>query len=328
MLISKADTFFVAGHKGMVGSALCRKLKNCGYQNIKTISRNEVDLRNKEKVDEWFQHNKPDVVLMAAGKVGGIESNRKSPTEFLLDNLKIQTNVIESSWKNHTRRFLFFGSSCIYPKFAEQPIREEELLSGSLEPTNDSYALAKIVGIKLIDSLRTQYGFDGISLMPTNLYGPGDNYHYTNSHVFAAFIRKFYMALKNKEDEVICWGSGSPYREFLHVDDLAAASIFVLENLNLDNKNAPKLENGNSLSYINVGTGIDLTIKELAKKISKAYGYYGKIIWDNSKPDGTPRKKLDISRLKSLGWSHKKSLDDGINEIVDLYSKEIYKKYL
>ena len=326
MLINKNDVFFVAGHKGMVGSALCRKLIKKGYSNVKTISRSEVDLRNKNKVDDWFSQNKPDVVLMAAGKVGGIGANKDSPTEFLLDNLKIQNNVIESSWKNNIRRFLFLGSSCIYPKFARQPIREEELLSGSLESTNDSYAIAKIVGIKLINSLRSQYGFDGISLMPTNLYGPGDNFHPINSHVFASFILKFHKALKQKEDQVICWGTGRPYREFLHVNDLADASIFVLENWNPNDEEAPKLDNGNLLSYLNVGTGIDLTIKDLAKKISKAYGYSGKILWDTSKPDGTLRKKLDISRLKSLGWCPKIALDDGINEVIDLYSSGINKK--
>ena len=326
MLINKDDVFFVAGHKGMVGSSLCRKLIKCGYKNIKTISRKQVDLRNKEKVDKWFTQNKPNVVLLAAAKVGGIKANNDMPTEFLLDNLNIQNNVIESSWKHNVKRFLFLGSSCIYPKFAQQPIKEEELLSGPLESTNDSYAIAKIAGIKLINSLRIQYGFDGISLMPTNLYGPGDNYHPINSHVFAALILKFHKALKQKEKEVICWGTGSPFREFLHVDDLADASIFLLENWNPNDKDSPKLDNGNLLSYLNVGTGLDLTIKELANKISWAYGYDGKIIWDCSKPDGTPRKRLNISRLKSLGWYPKISLDDGINEIVSLYSKEFKKK--
>ncbi len=324
MLISKDDSFFVAGHKGMVGSALCRKLKNHGYNNIKIISKNEVDLRSKVEVDEWFVHNKPDVVLMAAAKVGGIAANMNQPTEFLLENLKIQINLIESSWKNNVRRFLFLGSSCIYPKFANQPIKEEELLSGALEPTNDSYAIAKIIGIKLIHSLRIQYGFDGISLMPTNLYGPGDNYHPLNSHVFAALIQKFYMALKNNEKEVVCWGSGHPYREFLHVDDLAEASIFILENWDLNSVNSPKLDNGDLLSYLNVGSGLDITIKELAEKISRSFGFSGQITWDSSKPDGTPRKKLDISRIKSLGWSPKISLDQGINEAVELFSKKKY----
>ncbi|MDC3034858.1 GDP-L-fucose synthase [Prochlorococcus sp. AH-716-P05] len=322
MLIRKDDTFFVAGHKGMVGSALCRKLADYGYKNIKTISRTEVDLTNTEKVDEWFSCNKPDVVILAAAKVGGIQSNRDKPTEYLLDNIKIQNNVIESSWKHNTRRFLFLGSSCIYPKFANQPINEEELLSGPLEPTNDGYALAKIVGIKLIKSLRIQYGFDGISLMPSNIYGPGDNYHPINSHVLASFVRKFYKAFREKEEKVICWGSGSPYREFLHVDDLAEASIFALENWNPDCKNSPKLDDGNLLTYLNVGTGLDLTIKELAQKIAMAYGYDGKIIWDTSKPDGTPRKKLNISRIESLGWSPKISLDDGIAEVINLFSKK------
>ena len=322
MLINKTDTFFIAGHRGMVGSALCRKLISYGYKNILTVSRSELDLRDSQKVDKWFSKNKPSIVILAAAKVGGIESNKNQPTEYLIDNLKIQINVIESSWRHNTKRFLFLGSSCIYPKFANQPIKEEELLSGELEPTNDSYALAKIVGIKLVNALRNQYQFDGISLMPSNLYGPGDNYHPSNSHVLASFISKFHSAKNKKNEEVICWGSGSPYREFMHVDDLAEACIFALDNWNPDDINSPKLDNGNKLYYLNVGTGLDLTIRELAKKIAKAYDYSGKIFWDRSKPDGTPRKKLDISRLKSLGWSPKITLDYGIEELINLYPKE------
>ena len=290
-----------------------------GYKNIKTISRNNVDLRDTKSVKEWFKNNRPSVVILAAAKVGGIQANKNQPTEFLLDNLKIQNNVIESSWEFGVKRFLFLGSSCIYPKFANQPIREEALLSGTFEPTNEYYAIAKITGLKLIESLRMQYGFDGISLMPTNLYGPGDNYHPVNSHVFGAFIMKFHHALKNNEKKVYCWGSGSPFREFLHVDDLAEASLFVLENWNPDHPDSPRSDNGNKLSYLNVGTGLDLTIKELAQKISNAYGYKGEIIWDISKPDGTPRKKLDISRLEKLGWSSKISLEQGIKKVIESY---------
>ena len=325
MLISKDDVFFVAGHKGMVGSSICRKLIHYGYKNIKTITRHEVDLRDPEKVNNWFKENKPNVVILAAAKVGGIQANKNQPTEYLLENLKIQNNVIESSWKNNIKRFLFLGSSCIYPKHAKQPIKEEELLSGPLEPTNDGYSLAKIVGIKLIASLRNQYKFDAISLMPSNLYGPGDNYHPINSHVLASFIRKFYIAKVNNENKVICWGSGTPYREFLHVDDLAEASLFALENWNPEDPDAPKFENGEILSYLNVGTGIDLTIKELAEKISDSFGYSGEIIWDRSKPDGTPRKQLNISRLESLGWAPKINLDEGIRKVTEIYSKECQK---
>ena len=306
----------------MVGSAIYKKLKENGYHNIKTITKNNLDLRDKDKVDEWFSYSKPDVVILAAAKVGGIQANKNQPTEFLLENLKIQNNVIESSFKHNARRFLFLGSSCIYPKLANQPIKEDELLSGPLENTNDSYALAKIVGIKLIESLRTQYGFDGISLMPTNLYGPEDNYNLLNSHVFAAFISKVYKALINKEEKVTCWGSGNPYREFLHVSDLADAAIFLLERWDPNTNDAPKFDNGNLLTFLNIGTGLDITIKQLAEKIAKAYSYNGKISWDASKSDGTPRKKLDISRVKSLGWSPKISLNDGIKEVINSYSNK------
>lgn len=322
MLISKKDKYFVAGHKGMVGSAICKNLKLHGYENILTISSNDLDLRNHEKVKNWFKRNEPDVVILAAAKVGGIEANQKFPTEFLLDNIKIQNNVIENCWKNNVKRLLFLGSSCIYPKHAIQPIKEEELLSGTLEPTNESYALAKILGIRLCEVLRKQYNLDAISLMPSNLYGPGDNYHPNNSHVLAAFIRRFFEANIHEHKEVICWGTGNPYREFLHVNDLAEACIFALEKWNPESEESPKSDNGQPLYYLNVGTGVDLTIKELAKKISKLTNYSGKIIWDKSRPDGTPRKQLDITRIKELGWSPKIKLDDGLSQEIENFSKK------
>ena len=321
MLISKSDKFFIAGHKGMVGRAICKKLKDNGYHNILTISSKDLDLRDQEKVKNWFSNNEPDIVVLAAAKVGGIESNQRYPTEFLLDNIKIQNSVIENSWKSKVKRLLFLGSSCIYPKHAKQPIKEEELLAGELEPTNESYALAKILGIRLCQVLRKQYNFDSICLMPSNLYGPGDNYHQTNSHVLAAFIRRFHEASMLGSKEVVCWGTGDPYREFLHVNDLADACLFALEKWNPDRKDSPKLIDGKTLGYLNVGTGIDLTIKELALKVASLVDFKGRIIWDKSKPDGTPRKQLDISRIKSLGWEPKIKLDDGLNQEIKNYIK-------
>ena len=256
----------------------------------------------------------PTVVIIAAAKVGGILANSLYPTQFLLDNLKIQNNLIENSWQTGVKRLLFLGSSCIYPKFAHQPINEESLLTGQLEETNQWYGIAKIAGIKLCDALRKQYNFDAISLMPTNLYGPGDNYHPQNSHVMASFIRKFYEASINSSPTVKCWGTGSPLREFLHVDDLGDAVVFALENWDPSSKNAPKDENNNKLTTLNVGTGKDISIKELALKISNLLNYKGKIIWDKSKPDGTPKKLLNIQKIQSLGWDPKISLSEGIKK--------------
>ncbi len=316
-LLSKSDKIFVAGHKGMAGSAICRSLEKKGYKNIIKCSRKYLDLADINAVRDWYKINKPDVVILAAATVGGIQANNNFPVNFLLNNLKIQNNVIETSWKSGVKRLLFLGSSCIYPKFSKQPIKEEELLTGSLEPTNEWYALAKITGIKLCMALRKQYDFDAISLMPTNLYGPGDNYHLTNSHVLPAFIRRFDDALQRRDDNVTCWGSGSPMREFLHVDDLGDASVFVLE------KWKPSI---NEIKFLNVGTGIDLTIKELAEEVSLATQFKGKIIWDKSKPDGTPKKQLDISRLKNMGWNPKISLKEGLKNTVELYRAEKRRK--
>ena len=324
-LISKTDKIFVCGHRGMVGKAVFKALRRSGYSNIVTVNRSDLDLSYTEGVKDWFRENKPDVVILAAAKVGGIYANLNSPTEFLLENIKIQNNIIETSWKNNIKRFLFLGSSCIYPKYADQPIKEEELLSGYLEDTNKSYALAKIVGIQLCNSLRNQYGFDAISLMPTNLYGLGDNYDQINSHVMAAMIRKFYEAVTNSKDSITFWGTGKPFREFLNVDDLAYAIIFALEKWDPSAGNAPLDGNGRPLTHLNVGTGKDISIFDLAHKVSEIYKYKGNILWDKSKPDGTPKKLLDISRISELGWRPKITLEEGVSHTIDDYRKSFNK---
>ena len=311
-LINKDDRFFVAGHRGMAGSAICRALQRSGYDNLLTASRDVLDLLDLHAVQRWFEENKPTVVVLAAAKVGGIHANDTYPADFLLENLRIQTNVIETAWRSGVKRLLFLGSSCIYPKFAQQPIEEEALLTGALEPTNEWYAIAKIAGIKLCESLRKQYGFDAISLMPTNLYGPGDNYHPENSHVLPAFIRRFHEAKESGAQSVSCWGTGSPMREFLHVDDLGEACVFALENWQ---------PGSDDRQYLNVGTGVDLTIKELAESIANAMGFEGEILWDKSKPDGTPKKQLSVTNFKNLGWSSRISLGVGLEDTCSLYKK-------
>ena len=308
--ISKEDKVFIAGHRGMVGSAITRNLKNSGYLNLLTANRSELDLTDLNMVHNWYKDNKPEIVIIAAAKVGGILANSKFPTQFLLDNLKMQNNLIEGAWENGVKRLLFLGSSCIYPKFASQPITEESLLTDSLETSNQWYSIAKIAGIKLCEALNLQYGFDAISLIPTNLYGPGDYYHPENSHIIPALISKFDNAAINNLEKVVCWGSGSPFREFLYVDDLAEACIFVLENWK------PKKR---EIKFLNVGTGRDLKIKEIAEIISKKCGYDREIIWDNSKPDGTPRKLLDISKIISLGWKPRTSFDEGLSLTISNY---------
>lgn len=314
-LINQDDRFFVAGHRGMAGSAICRALKRSGYENLLTSSRDELDLLDLQAVQGWFADNKPTVVVLAAAKVGGIHANDTYPADFLLENLKIQNNVIETAWRSGVKRLLFLGSSCIYPKFAEQPIEEESLLTGALEPTNEWYAIAKIAGIKLCESLRKQYGFDAISLMPTNLYGPGDNYHPENSHVLPALIRRFYEAKESEAESVTCWGTGSPMREFLHVDDLAEACVHVLKNWKPDI---------NDVNYMNVGTGVDLRIFELAVAVADAVDFNGAIHWDNSKPDGTPKKQLDVTRMTQTGWSSRIKLEEGLRETIKCFL-EVYK---
>lgn len=311
-LINQYDRLFVAGHKGMAGSAICRSLRLNGYKNLLTASRDELDLLDLHAVQRWFAENRPNVVILAAAKVGGISANNTYPADFLLENLKIQTNVIETAWRSGVKRLLFLGSSCIYPKFAEQPIKEESLLTGALEPTNEWYAIAKIAGIKLCESLRKQYDFDAICLMPTNLYGPGDNYHPENSHVLPALIRRFHEAKQSGAESVTCWGTGTPMREFLHVDDLGNAVVFALENCSLQHED---------LNFFNVGTGKDISIRELARSIATEIGFHGKIIWDQSKPDGTPRKLLDVSQLRKYGWHAKISLEKGLKSTLDDFTR-------
>ena len=298
---------FIAGHRGMAGSAILRSLGQAGFNNVLTASRSELDLTDPLAVSAWFANNRPELVLLAAAKVGGILANDTYPADFLLENLKIQNNVIESAWRHGCRRLLFLGSSCIYPKFAEQPIREEALLTGALEPTNEWYATAKITGIQLCRALRKQHGFDAISLMPTNLYGPGDNYHPTGSHVLPALIRRFQEAKEQGLPSVTCWGTGSPRREFRHVDDLADAALHCLEHWH------PGPDEPN---HLNVGTGTDVTIRELAEQVAAAVGYQGEILWDTTKPDGTPRKLLDVGRLKDLGWTARIPLEEGLRSTV------------
>ena len=299
---------YVAGHRGMVGSSIVRQLKARGEKNIVVRTSNELDLRDRSAVNTFFENTKPDLVYLAAAKVGGIYANDTYPAEFLFDNLAIVSNVIDAAHKHKVKKLLFLGSSCIYPRLAPQPISEGDLLTGSLEPTNEPYALAKIAGLKLCDAYRKQYGCNYISAMPTNLYGPGDNYHPENSHVLPAFIRRFYEAVNNDVNQVECWGSGSAKREFLHVDDLSTALIFLMDNYN-------------SEGWVNVGTGVDLSIKELAETIAEIAGYKGDIVWDSSKPDGAPRKLLNVDKMSGLGWSSKITLTDGLKSVYEEYAK-------
>lgn len=321
-LIKPSDRIYVAGHRGMAGSAICRALSKEGYSNLLTSPRTDLNLLDEAAVKNWFEINKPNVVVVAAAKVGGILANKSYPADFLLENLKIQTNIIETAWRSSVRRLLFLGSSCIYPKLATQPIKEESLLTGALEATNEWYAIAKIAGIKLCQALRKQHGFDAISLMPANLYGPGDNYHPSSSHVMAALLRRFYEAHQNNTSSVTCWGSGTPRREFLHVDDLAAAVVFCLENWDPSSIRTPKDQSGDPLNYLNVGSGTDITIKDLAELIAEKIGFKGLINWDSSKPEGTPQKLLNASKLKSLGWEAKILTDNGITTTIENYPKE------
>ncbi len=297
--LEKNAKIFVAGHRGMVGSAILRKLQTEGYTKLITKTSSELDLRNQQAVADFFAVEKPDYVFLAAAKVGGIVANNTYRADFLYENLAIQNNVIHSAYVNGVKKLLFLGSSCIYPKLAPQPLKEEYLLTGPLEPTNEPYAIAKIAGIKLCDAYRDQYGCNFISVMPTNLYGYNDNYHPENSHVLPALIRKFHEAKTNGEQTVSIWGSGSPMREFLFADDLADACFFLMENYNEPN-------------LINIGTGEDLSIKDLALLVKEVIGFEGDLVFDTSKPDGTPRKLMDVSKLHSLGWKHQIELKQGI----------------
>ncbi len=309
--MNKQDKIFVAGHRGMVGSAIVRKLMAEGYENIVTKTSSELDLMNQSNVMQFFAEEKPQFVFLAAAKVGGIYANNTFRAEFLYNNLMIEANVIHAAHVHGTEKLLFLGSSCIYPKLAPQPLTEDSLLTGELEPTNEPYAIAKIAGIKLCESYRDQYGRNFISAMPTNLYGPNDNYDLQNSHVLPALIRKFHEGKINGLPEVEVWGTGSPLREFLHVDDLADACYFLMLNYN-------------EKEFVNVGTGTDLSIKSLAEMVKDIVGYQGQLVWNTSKPDGTPRKLMNVSKLESLGWKHQIDLKKGIemvySEFVEKYN--------
>ena len=309
------QNIFVAGHRGMVGSAIVRRLQTLGYTRIVTAGRDTLNLLDQQAVQAFFQEHKIDQVYLAAAKVGGIQANNTYPADFIYENLMIQANIIQAAHLNDVHKLLFLGSSCIYPKHAEQPMREEALLTGTLEPTNEPYAIAKIAGIKLCESYNRQHGRDYRSVMPTNLYGPHDNYHPQNSHVIPALLRRFHEAVKRGDDELVIWGTGTPMREFLHVDDMAAASIHVME---LDDATY-QANTQPMLSHINVGTGVDCTIGQLAKTIAEVTGFTGKLSFDTSKPDGAPRKLMDVSRLRSLGWQASISLEDGLKDAYDWY---------
>ena len=299
MGLNKDGKIYIAGHTGLVGSALWRELQRQGYTNLVGKTRDELDLMNTQAVNLFFENERPEFVFLAAAKVGGILANSKYPVDFLQDNLKIQLNIIEAAYKYGVKKLLFLGSSCIYPKYAPQPMKEEYLLTGALEPTNEWYAIAKIAGLKLCQAYRRQYGCNFISVMPTNLYGINDNYHPSDSHVLPAMIRRFYEAKESGTESVTCWGTGTPRREFLYVDDLANACLFLMNNYNDE-------------QIINIGCGYDITIKELSEIVADVIGYNGKINWDTSKPDGTPRKLLDCSRIFSMGWRPKYDLKTGV----------------
>lgn len=307
--IKKTDKVFIAGHRGLVGSALVRCLQANGYENLILKTRQDLDLGDADAVAGFFEQERPHCVIDAAAKVGGIHANNAYPADFIRDNLLIQNNLIHNAWRFGTKKFVFLGSSCIYPKLAAQPMKEEYLLTGALEPTNEWYAIAKIAGIKMCQAYRRQYGFDAISLMPTNLYGPGDNFDLENSHVLPALIRKFHEAKSGGEERVTIWGTGSPRREFLHVDDMAEATVFLMENYS-------------SEQIVNVGVGEDVSIKELAELVRDIVAFEGNLVFDIDKPDGTPRKLLDVTRLHELGWRAKIPLREGIRSTYAWYQQQ------
>ena len=308
--MNKKKKIYIAGHKGMVGSAVWRALDNNGYTNLIGLSRSELNLRNQQAVLEFYKEEKPEIVIDAAAKVGGILANNDYPYDFLMQNMQIQNNLIDGAFNSGVEKFIFLGSSCIYPKFASQPLKEEYLLTDSLEPTNEWYAIAKISGVKSCQAIRNQYGKDYVSLMPTNLYGYFDNFDLKSSHVLPAMLRKFHEAKENGNSAVELWGSGSPMREFLFVDDMAEAVVFALEN------ELPEF-------LYNVGSGKDITIKELAETIKAVVGYKGNILWDKSKPDGTPRKLMDVSKMRDLGWSYSTELTEGIEKTYQWFLENI-----
>ena len=297
--MNKTEKIYVAGHRGLVGSAIVRNLKKNAYNNLLLRTSKELNLTNQSDVNQFFETEKPDYVFLAAAKVGGIHANDAYPADFIRDNLQIQTNIIDAAYRNKTKKLLFLGSSCIYPKFAPQPMKEEHLLTGELEPTNEWYAIAKIAGIKMCQAYKKQYGFNAIALMPTNLYGPGDNFNLDNSHVLPALIRKFHDAKINNLPEVEVWGTGTPRREFLHVEDMADATVFLMNNYDDE-------------QFVNVGVGEDVSIKELAEIVKETVGFAGELKFDSSKPDGTPRKLLDVTKLNKAGWRAKINLVEGV----------------
>jgi GDP-L-fucose synthase len=302
--MDKDAKIYIAGHRGMVGSAILRGLQKQGFDNLIFRKSADLDLKDQAKVQAFFKKERPEYVFLAAAKVGGILANNTYRADFLYENLMIQNNTIHAAYQSGVKKLMFLGSSCIYPKLAPQPLKEESLLTGLLEPTNEPYAIAKIAGIKMCDAYRAQYGCNFISVMPTNLYGPNDNYDLQNSHVLPALIRKFLTAKKNGDKSVELWGTGTPLREFLHADDLADACIFLMKTFN-------------EAGFVNIGTGVDLPIYELAKIVQRTVGFEGEIILDSSKPDGTPRKLMDVSKLHNLGWQHKISLEEGIKKVVE-----------
>ncbi len=304
--MNKASRIFVAGHKGLVGSAIVRELRSQGFENLILRSRSEVDLTASAAVETFFARERPEYVFLAAAKVGGILANSKNPADFIRDNLAIQLNVIDAAMRHGVKKLEFLGSSCIYPKMAQQPIREEYLLTGSLEPTNEWYAVAKIAGIKMCQAYRTQYGFNAICLMPTNLYGPGDNFDLNSSHVLPALLRKFHQARIDGSPSVTIWGTGTPRREFMHADDLASACVFLMRQYD-----EPEI--------VNVGVGEDISIHDLAHLVSEVLGFKGSLVFDTSKPDGTPRKLLDVSRLTAIGWRASRTLRDGVADTYSWY---------
>ena len=310
----KDAKIYVAGSNGMVGSAIVRALRSKGFVNIVEKSSKELDLKNQQAVRDFFSQEKPEYVFLAAAKVGGIHANNTYPATFIYDNLMIQSNVIQAAYEFNVKKLLFLGSSCIYPKFAPQPIKEEYLLTGSLEPTNEAYAIAKIAGLKMCQFYKQQYGCNFISAMPTNLFGVNDNFNLENSHVLPALLRKFIEAKQNNKQEVTIWGSGTPMREFLFVDDLAEACLFLMENYN-------------GIETVNIGTGEDVSIKELAETIMKIVGFEGSLIFDASKPDGAPRKLLDVSKINNLGWKHQTNLEEGIQKTLNWIQKNNFEMF-
>jgi GDP-L-fucose synthase len=310
----KTSKIFVAGSNGMVGSAIIRNLEKKGFNNIVKKSSKELDLRNQEEVFNFFENEKPEFVFLAAAKVGGIHANNIYPADFIYDNMMIQNNVIHAAHIYKAEKLLFLGSSCIYPKFAAQPLKESCLLTGALEPTNEAYAIAKISGLKMCEFYKKQYGCNFISAMPTNLYGINDNFDLQNSHVLPALLRKFIEAKNNNEKEVVVWGSGTPMREFLFVDDLAEACLFLMQNYN-------------DVEFVNIGTGIDITIKDLAETIRSIVGFTGNLVFDSSKPDGTPRKLLDVSKINNSGWKHTVSLEEGIQKTLNWIKENNFKMF-